>query len=67
MINFTEYKTVPLTFELEQTIAENESYKSDNKFLIGLTLVVVISAVGLVVYFVKEQLLFDERYKSKDK
>ena len=67
MINFTEYKTVPLTFELEQTISENESYKSDNKFLIGLTLVVVISAVGLVVYFVKEQLLFDERYKSKDK
>ncbi len=63
MIDFREYKTVPKTFELEQTIAENETYKYDNRFLIGLSVVVVIGAVGVVVYLVKEQRKVEERYR----
>lgn len=64
MINFTEYKTVPITFELEQTIAENENYKFANRFLVGLTLIVVL---GAAVYFIRLQRQVDERYNSKNK
>lgn len=63
MIDFREYKIVPKTFELEQTITENETYKYDNRFLIGLSFVVVLGAVGVVLYFVKEQRKVEERYR----
>lgn len=62
MIDFREYKTVPKTFELDKTITENERYKFDNKFLIGLTIFVVLGAVGVVVYLVREQRRVDEKY-----
>ena len=64
MINFNDYKTVPMTFELEQTIAENENYKFTNRLLVGLTLIVVL---GAAVYFIRMQRQIDERYNSKNK
>jgi len=64
MINFNEYKTVPNTFELEQTISENENYKFANRFLVGMTLIVVL---GAAVYFIRMQRQIDERYNSKNK
>ncbi|WP_309640751.1 hypothetical protein [Flavobacterium sp.] len=57
-------QTVPRTFVLEQTIAENESYKFANRFLVGLTLVMVL---GTVVYFIRMQRQADESYNSKNK
>ncbi len=64
MINFNDYKTVPMTFELEQTIADNERYKFDNRLLVGLTLIVVL---GAAVYFIRMQRQIDERYNTKNK
>lgn len=56
MVDIKEFKIVDRNFNLDQTIAENESLKYNNKILLATGVVVGICFLGVAVYLINEEI-----------
>jgi hypothetical protein len=56
MEDFRNFIMVDRTFAIENTLAENSMLKKDNKFLIALTVLLGVVAIGLFVYAIDQEL-----------
>jgi hypothetical protein len=54
MTDFRNIIALETNMELEQTIAQNNSLQISNKFLVNLTMVIVITSAIAIAYFVNE-------------
>jgi hypothetical protein len=55
MIDYNTITTVSKNFNYEQTIAENESLKYNNKILLATGVVVGICFIGVTIYIINEE------------
>jgi hypothetical protein len=56
MIDYNTITTVNKNFNYEQTIAENETLKYNNKILLATSVVVGICFFGVAVYLINEEM-----------
>lgn len=56
MIDIKDFMIVDRNFNLDQTIAENESLKYNNKILLATGVVVGICFLGVAVYLINEEI-----------
>ena len=56
MEDISNLRLVERTFTVENTLAENSMLKKDNKFLIALTVLLGVVAIGLFVYAIDQEL-----------
>ena len=56
MIDYNTITTVSKNFNYEQTIAENESLKYNNKILLATGIMVGICFLGVAVYLINEEI-----------
>jgi hypothetical protein len=56
MIDYDKITTVSKNFNYDQTIAENESLKYNNKILLATGVVVGICFLGVAVYLINEEI-----------
>jgi hypothetical protein len=56
MEDFRNFIMVDRTFAIENTLAENSMLKNDNKFLITITILLGVVAIGLLAYSIDQEL-----------
>ena len=56
MEDYRNLITLDRTFETENTLAENSMLKNDNKFLITITILLGVVAIGLLAYSIDQEL-----------
>jgi len=56
MIDYDTITTVSKNFNYEQTIAENETLRHNNKILLATGVVVGICFLGVAVYLINEEM-----------
>jgi hypothetical protein len=62
MIDYDTITTVSKNFNYEQTIAENETLKLNNKILLATGVVVGICFLGVAVYLINEEMQHKKYY-----
>lgn len=62
MIDYNTITTVSKNFNYEQTIAENETLRHNNKLLITVGVVFGICFFGATIYFITEERKVNKTY-----
>ena len=62
MIDYKAITTVSRNFNYEQTIAENETLKHNNKLLLTTGLLVGICLLGVTIYVINEERKWKKYY-----
>jgi hypothetical protein len=62
MIDYSTITTVSNNFNYEQTIAENETLRNNNKILLATGVVVGICFLGVAVYLINEEMQHRKYY-----
>ena len=55
MVDIRTFKVVDRDFNLDQTIAENETLRHNNKILLATGVVVGICLIGVTIYIINEE------------
>jgi hypothetical protein len=56
MVDIRTFKVVDRDFNLDQTMAENETLRQNNKILLATGVVVGICFLGVAVYLINEEM-----------
>ena len=62
MIDIKEFMIVDRNFNFDQTIAENETLRHNNKILLATGVVVGICFLGVAVYLISEEMQHRKYY-----
>ena len=55
MEDFRTFIAVDYNFDVKQTIAENQTLKHNNQFLLATGLIVGICLIGVAIYLIQEE------------
>lgn len=64
MVDIRTFKVVERDFNLDQTIAENETLKHNNKILLATGVAIGICFLGVAVYLINEEIQNRKYYNS---
>ena len=62
MVDIRTFKVVDRDFNLDQTMAENETLRNNNKILLATGVVVGICFLGVAVYLINEEMQHRKYY-----
>jgi hypothetical protein len=62
MVDISSFKVVDRDFNLDNTIAENETLKHNNKLLLTTGLLVGICLLGVTIYVINEERKWKKYY-----
>lgn len=62
MVDIRTFKVVDRDFNLDQTMAENETLRHNNKILLATGVVVGICFLGIAVYLIYEEMQHRKYY-----